>query len=140
MFAAKSIVLVVMLLVFAALCLVPLLATAAQPKAVLPAVTISLTSKGIVVVPSSLKGGDYRLTIKNSTSAPRGVEMIGTDKASSPTVRYTKILKPGKSESFRWYFAAGKTVYVRDITSCKQGQRSCMIVNFGQMSKAIYVN
>jgi hypothetical protein len=104
----------------------------------LPQITISMTAKGIAVtMPRALKGGDYRVTIKNSTSEPRGVEMIGIDKQTSPTVRYTKILKPGKSEQFRWYFPKGKTTYVRDILSCTHDQRTCMVVTFGQMRKAI---
>jgi hypothetical protein len=135
----KSVILAAVLMVFAALSLVPMLATGAA-KAALPAVTISLTSKGIVVMPSSLKAGDYRVVIKNSTSMRRGLEIIGVDKATSPTVRYTKILRPSKSESFRWYFASGKTAYVRDLLSCTHGQRSCVIATFGQMSKAIDVD
>ena len=102
-------------------------------------VKIALTSKGMVVTPNALKPGNHLLTIKNTTSQPRGVELISIDKADSPTVRYTKILKPGKSESFRWYFAQGNTSYVRDVLECKHDQKSCMIVTFGQMHKAIRV-
>jgi hypothetical protein len=88
-----------------------------------------------------LKGGNYLLTVKNNMSKARGIEMIGIDKAASPTVRYTKILKKGNSERFRWYFAKGKTVYVRDVmkwTSTAGG--SATTVTFGQMRKAIDVN
>ncbi len=145
--AVKSVILISLLVTLAALYLMPMLATAAGSKAqqtaynkVAAKVAITLTSKGIVVTPGTLKGGDYLLTVKNSTSEPRGIEMIGIDKASSPTVRYTTILKPGKSETFRWYFAKGKTVYVRDIMSCTHDKRSCTVVAFGQMRKAIDVN
>lgn len=144
---AKSLILIALLVAVAASYLVPMLATAAGSKAkqavynkAVLHVTIALTSKGIVVTPASLKPGNHLLTIKNSTSEARGVEMIGIDSASSPTVRYTKILQPGKSEQFRWFFAAGKTVYVRDIFSCGHDQRSCMAVTFGRMSKAIEVD
>ncbi|MCL5104265.1 MAG: hypothetical protein M1133_09135 [Armatimonadetes bacterium] len=143
---SKSLILTALLVALATLYLMPMLATAAGSKAKQDAynkavlhVTIALTSKGIVATPSTLKPGNHLLTIKNSTSEPRGVEMIGIDKESSPTVRYTKILKPGKSEQFRWYFAQGKTVYVRDILNCGHDQRSCMMVTFGGMSKAIDV-
>ena len=125
----------------------PILATAAGSKAkqavynkAVLHVKVSLTSDGMVVTPNTLRPGNHLLTIANNTSSPRGVEMIGVDKAASPTVRYTKIVRPGKSEAFRWYFAKGKTVYVRDITSCGHDQRSCMTVGFGQMHKAIDVN
>lgn len=148
-FPAKSLALMavaVCLVALLALSLMPMLATAAGSKAkqdvynkAVLHVTIAMTSKGLVVTPSALKPGNHLLTIKNSTSEPRGVEMIGIDSASSPTVRYTKILKPGKSEQFRWFFADGKTVYVRDIMSCGHNQRNCMMVTFGQMRKAIDV-
>lgn len=149
-FSAKSFVLMavtVSLVAFVALSLMPMLATAAGSKAKEAAynktvlkVNIAITSKGLVATPSELKPGNHLLTIKNSTSESRGIEMIGIDKAASPTVRYTKILKPGTSEQFRWYFAQGKTVYVRDIMSCTHAQKNCMTVTFGQMRKAIQVN
>ena len=145
--SVKSLVLTALLVGLAAFCLMPMLATAAGSKAkqavynkAVAKVAISLTNKGIVAMPDALKGGNYLLTVKNNTSEARGVEMIGIDSASSPTVRYTKILRPGKSEAFRWYFAKGKTVYVRDVMSCAHDQRSCMAVTFGRMRKAIDVN
>lgn len=144
---SKRLALTAALVALAAWYVIPVPPAAAVSKAkeaatsrALPQVSLSMTSRGIVVVPGTLKGGDYLLTIKNSTSEPRGVEMIGIDRASSPTVRYTKILQPKKSEAFRWYFAKGKTVYVRDIMSCGHDQRNCMMVTFGQMRKAIDVN
>jgi len=143
---AKSLLLAALILALAALCLMPMLAATASKrqqtvynKAVLH-VTIALTSKGIVATPNALQPGNHLLTVKNSTSQPRGVELLGIDKASSPTIRYTKILKPGKSESFRWYFPSGKTAYVRDVMSYSHNQRSYMVVTFGQMSKAIDVD
>lgn len=145
--SAKSLVLTTLLVVMVVFYLMPMLSTAAGSKAKQAVynktalhVKIALTSKGIVATPSALRPGNHLLTIKNSTSVPRGVEMIGIDSANSPTIRYTKILQPGKSEAFRWYFAQGKTVYVRDIMSCTHDQKSCMVVAFGQMSKAIHVN
>jgi hypothetical protein len=144
--STKRLVLVALLIGLAALALMPMLATAAGPKAkqkvyntAVAKLTISLTSKGIVASPSAITGGNHLLTIKNNTKQARGVEIIGVDLESSPTVRYTTILKPGKSESFRWYFASGKTAYVRDILSCGHDQRSCMMVTFGGMTKAIHV-
>jgi hypothetical protein len=143
---AKSLILTALLVILAALYLMPMLATAAGSKAkqavynkAVLHVTMAMTSKGFVATPNSLKPGNHLLTIKNNTSDARGLEMIGIDKESSPTVRYTKILQPGKSEQFRWFFATGKTVYVRDILNCGHDQRSCMMVTFGHFSKAIDV-
>ncbi len=105
-FIARSLLLTALLVALAAFYLMPMLATAAGSKAkqavynkAVLHVTIALTSKGIVATPTSLKPGDHLLTIKNSTSEPRGVEMIGIDKASSPTVRYTQILSPARAKS-----------------------------------------
>jgi len=142
----KSFVLTALLVALAALYLMPMLATAAGStaqenrynKAVLH-VTVALTSRGIVATPTSLRPGNHLLTIKNNTSEPRGVEMIGIDTQSSPTVRYTKILQPGKSEQFRWYFATGKTVYVRDVMSWTHVKTGYTTVTFGLMRKAIDV-
>jgi len=139
----RSLVLTAVVIGVATLGLAPMLASAAAPpaKKSLPIATIALTSKGIVATPKSLKGGQqYQLTIKNNLSEPRGVELIGIDKAKSPYVRYTKILDPGKSETFKWYFAKGKTVYVRELVSCTHDQRSCVVATFGRMRLAIDVD
>lgn len=143
----KSFFLTVLLAALAALFLLPMLATAEGSKAEQDSynreaakVTIDLSSKGIVATPIALEGDNYLLTVKNNTSEPRGIEMIGIDLESSPTVRYTKILQPGESETFRWYFATGKTTYVRDILDCTHEKNNCTVVTFGQMRKAIDVN
>lgn len=99
-----------------------------------------LTSDGIVAPPSSLTPGNHLLTIVNNTSEPRGLEMTGIDLATSPTIRYTKVLQPGESEEFRWFFASGKDVYLRDLKTCGHAQMTCMLPTFGWMSKAIDVN
>ena len=135
---AKSLVLIALLIGLATLVLMPMLATAAA-KMVTTAVTITLTSKGIMVKPMSIMAGDHQVTVKNTTKAPRGIEMIGMDKSVSPYVRYGAVLKPGKSETFRWYFPKGKTAYIRDLLSCTHDQRSCVVATFGGMSKAIHV-
>lgn len=145
----KSLIVTALVVALAALYLAPMLATAAtgskaqatRESKALPQVAITLTNKGIVVAPKSLKGDkNYLLTVKNNTSKPRGIEMIGIDKAASPTVRYTKILKTGKSEQFRWYFAKGKTVYVRDVFKWTSDKGNAVTVTFGRMRKAIDVN
>ena len=135
------------LVAVAALSLMPMLPAAGVSKAeqlatskALPQISISLTDKGIVVGTSQpLRAVYYRLTIKNKTSEPRGIEMLGTDKIGSATVRYTKVLKPGNSEAFSWYFAKGTTVYVRDVLSWKHVKTNCVNVTFGPMRKAIQV-
>jgi hypothetical protein len=145
-FPAKSLALMAVLVTLVALSLMPMLVTAAGSKAKQAAynkavlqVTISLTSRGIVATPSALKPGNHLVTIKNTTSQPRGIEMIGIDRESSPTVRYTKTLKPGTSEQFRWYFAQGNTMYIRDVMEWTHTKLGFTQVTFGHMSKAIWV-
>jgi hypothetical protein len=102
-----------------------------------PSFTISITRNGITYTPKSLPSGDHVIMIKNMTSMARGLEMVGTDKGGSPFIRFSKILKPGKSETFRWFFPAEKTVYLRDITSCEHRSRTCVIVSYGGMVTAV---
>jgi len=142
----KSLVLMALLVAVAAFYLIPMLATAAGSKAkeavyneAVLHVTIALTNRGIVATPATLKPGNHLLTVTNKTSEARGIEMIGIDTQSSPTVRYSKILQPGKSEQFRWYFAHGKTVYVRDVMSWTHVKTGYTTVTFGNMRKAIDV-
>jgi hypothetical protein len=115
-------------------------AQAAAESSALPQVAITLTSEGIVAAPSALKGGNYLVTITNSTSEPRGTQMTGVDRAASPWVRYTRVLKPGETETFRWYFAKGKTVHVRDVLRWKSAQGNILTARFGQMGAAIDVD
>lgn len=143
---AKALVHTALLAGLTAMTAIPMLATAAGSQSrqdrytsAVKNVTMSLTRNGIVANPGTLQGGYSQLTITNNTSIPRGVEMIGIDKALSPTLRYTRILQPGKSESFKWFFAKGKTVYVRDITSRTHVKTGFSTVTFGQMRKAVEV-
>ena len=142
----RYLILGALLVGLATLTVMPMLAKATESKAAtdrgnkaLAQVTISLTDKGIVAVPTALRGGNYLLTIKNKTSEPRGIEMIGVDRAGSPTVRYTKTLKPDNSEQFRWYFAAGTTAFVRDVVNWTHTKTGFTNVTFGKMRKAILV-
>jgi hypothetical protein len=134
-------------IIIAALSLLPLLASADGPKSeearydgALAQVTISLTEKGIAATPRTLEGGNYFLTIHNDTSQPRAIEMISIDRAASPTVRFTKVLQAGQSQQFRWYFAKGRTVYVRDVMGWTNIALNAEDVTFGDMRRAISVD
>lgn len=144
---AKSLLLIALFVALAVLFVMPTSAIAIGSEAqqdvyndAVLHVTVALTSEGIVATPTSLSPGNHLLTIENNTSEPRGIEMIGIDSRTSPTVRYSKVLRPGESETFRWFLAPGKTVYVRDILTCGHDQMSCMLVTFGEMAKDIEVN
>ncbi len=103
-------------------------------------VSITLTDKGITVQPGIIAAGDYTVIVKNMTSTPRGIEMTGRDRAGSVYVRYSEILRKGKTEKFKWYFPKEDTAYVRDLLKCEHAQNSCVIASFGRMTKAIRSN
>lgn len=103
-------------------------------------ITVTLTPRAIIVTPSgTLTGGNHILTVRNMSRGPHGVEIIGIDIAGSPVIRYSKVLKPRQSQSFRWYVAPHQTEYIRDITSCYHNKRNCMVVTYGRLSKALQV-
>jgi hypothetical protein len=102
-----------------------------------PTLTISITKTGITHTPKSFSGGHHVVMLKNMTGSARGIEMTGMDKGGSPYVRFSRVLAPGKSETFKWYFPPEKTVYLRDLTSCVHKSRTCVVATFGGMVSAI---
>lgn len=103
-----------------------------------PKITVTITDKGIVVSPKDLVGGDYTVVVKNMTSKRRGIELTGLDKGGSTYVRYSKIVAKDKSDTFKWYFPSGQTVFVKDVLKCEHKARGCIIVTFGGMKTAVH--
>jgi hypothetical protein len=104
----------------------------------MPAVTITLTHQGIQVSPEQRVGGqDYVVTVRNDTSAARGVTLTGLDKGGSPFVRFTKVVAPGHTDRFLWYFPAQGTFVVRDLLRCEHAMRTCMIFELGGFESSI---
>jgi hypothetical protein len=107
-------------------------------KKTMPTLMITLTDKGIMTKPTSLTSGDYKVTLKNMTTTPRGIEMTGLDRGGSVYVRYSKILPKNKTEMFDWYFPKNDTAYVKDLLKCEHAANSCVVATFGRMTKAIH--
>ena len=81
--------------------------------------------------------GLHLVTITNETSSPRGIVIKGIDKGVSPYVRFTKVLQPNQSVTFRWYFPDDRTVTVKDLLRCVHVQRTCALPKTGGMVSSI---
>lgn len=99
--------------------------------------TITLTNKGISKSADKLDGGLYMLTIKNDSSRSRGVVLTGVDLGVSKYIRFSKVLRPGQEETFRWYFPDDRSVQVRDLLACKHAERTCVVAREGSLSSSI---
>jgi len=119
----------------AAVAVACLLSASAQENA--QPLSVTITDKAIAFSPRTPSGGLYDVTIRNMSSGRRGVEMTGIDKCCSPYVRYSRILQPKKTETFRWFFPSGNTVIFRDLLRCEHAKRSCVIATFGGLKAAL---
>lgn len=142
----NGLILAVLLMALMAL-LLPVLAETVPPagmtddeyNATLPKVTIALTDKGIMVTPMPLTVGDHFVTVRNDTDSQRGIELTGVDIGDNPLVRYSPVLQPKKTDSFRWYFSANRSNFLRDMTSWKPCGVMACTVTFGEMRKFFHV-
>jgi hypothetical protein len=116
-----------------AIAVVASVALAAKAKPA-PKLTVSITNKAITVTPKAPKGDmTYQVTVKNLSRKARGVKMSGKDKAGTDFVRYTAILKKGKSESFTFYFPKDRTAYFLEVLSYDKSKGSIVNAVFGKM-------
>ena len=112
-------------------------ALSAAPAAAQERITISITNHGIVTDMDHPSGGLYVVTVKNETGDARGVIMKGRDLGVSPYVRFSRVLDPGESQSFRWYFPADRNVKLRDLMCCTHAERTCVIAGYGGMTTSL---
>lgn len=99
-------------------------------QTVVGTINISLTNTGIKQQVNSAPMGLYNLTITNNSSRPRGVVYTGLDLCCSEYTRFSNILSPGGSQSFRWYFAPG-TVTFKDFLEGRKTATGFSNVRFG---------
>lgn len=99
--------------------------------------TIRLTDQGIIRDATSSEGGFYIVTVRNDTSDHRGIRMTGDDLAGSPFVRFTKVLAPGQSETFGWFFTPQSSTMVVDLLTCRPAARTCAVADIGNMSAVL---
>ena len=109
----------------------------AQDQIAADRVTITITDKGITDNLSQPLGGLYVVTVRNDSSAPRGLVMKGIDRAVSPYIRFSPVLEPGSQVTFRWYFPSDRKVMVRDLLCCNHAQRSCIVAGFGELTTSL---
>ena len=99
--------------------------------------TVRITNAGIMTGGNHMSGGLYLVTVKNETCAARGIVMKGGDRGVSQYLRFTKVLEPGESQSFRWYFPADRNVKMRDLLCCTHAERTCVVASFGGFIKSL---
>ncbi len=93
----------------------------------LPRITINVSNTAMTASHKNITFGDYIVVVRNYGSQPKGVRMTGLDSAGSPFVRYSRFLRTGKADKFRWYFAKGQTVTIRDVVSCTLNKRGHVV-------------
>ncbi len=96
---------------------------------------IILTDRGIIKPMGEANSGLYDITLTNKSSTPRGLYMTGTDICCTEFNRYSKVLKKNQSQSFRFYFAAGKVEF-KDMLKCEHKAKTC-IATYGKNTSSI---
>lgn len=99
-------------------------------------IAISLTNTGIVKEIGQSGTGLYDLNITNNSSRRRGLMITGTDLCCTLYTRFSRILRPGESQVFRWYFAPGKA-QLKDFTSARKTKTAYANVKLGGHSSSI---
>lgn len=100
------------------------------------AITISLNDDGISSDFSQGAYGLYDVTITNNSTRTRGVVMSGLDLCCSDYTRFSSLIGPGGSQTFRWYFAPGN-VTLRDFTSGVKTRTAYTNVRYGGHSSSL---
>ena len=99
---------------------------------------VTITNSGIVTDVDHTAGGLYAVTVKNDTCDARGIVMKGLDRGGSRFLRFTKVLGPGESQSFRWYFPAGRgDVRLRDLLCCTHEKFTCVLAGYGGLTTSL---
>ena len=102
-------------------------------------IDISLTDTGIVKKVGQAETGLYDLNITNNSSRPMGLMISGVDLCCTAYTRYSKILAPGASQVFTWYFAPGK-VQFKDFLGGRRTSTGYRNVKVGGHSSSIAFN
>lgn len=99
-------------------------------------IEISLTNTGIKKTMASAPSGLYVVTITNNSSRRRGLEITGADLCCTFYTRFSTLMGPGGTQSFRWFFAPGKAQF-RDFLSGTRTKTSFTNVRYGGHSSSI---
>lgn len=105
---------------------------------VLGTINISLTDQGISKEIGQAEPGLYDVVITNNSSRTRGLEMIGPSLCCTEYVRFSDTLRPGASDTFRWYFAPGKVI-LRDYFSASKTATAYTNIRYaGSVSSIVF--
>lgn len=99
-------------------------------------IDVSLTNTGIVKEVYESPTGLYDLRITNNSSRAKGLFITGTDLCCTTYTRFSKVLRPGGTQLFRWYFAPGK-VLLRDYMGGAKTKTSYRHVRLGGHSSSL---
>ena len=106
------------------------------PTTTISTMAISLTNTGIRKTIGEAPFGLYAVKITNDSSRSRGLYFTGIDLCCTEYNRFSNILRPGQSQTFRFYFAPGKVVF-RDFLSADKTRRAYTDVQWGGHSSSI---
>lgn len=99
-------------------------------------INISLTNSGIRKTVGEAAAGLWDVKVTNNSSRCRGLIFSGIDICCSPYNRFTRLLTPGQSQTFRFFFASGK-VAIKDFLDARRAGRSFDAVIPGRFSSSI---
>ncbi len=103
---------------------------------VLGTINISLTDTGIRKKVGDAPSGLYDVKVTNNSSRRMGVVYTGTDLCCTKYVRFSDVIRPGQSQTFRWYFAPGK-VKLHNYLSGRRIREGYANVKYGRFSSSI---
>ena len=99
-------------------------------------IDFSLTETAIHKKMGEARAGLYDVKVTNNSSRRMGVVYRGTDLCCTEYIRFSTMMKPGESQTFRWYFAPGK-VSIRTFVAARKTGSSYTDVTHGKGSSSI---
>ena len=93
------------------------------PTTAISNMAISLTNTGIKKTIGEAPYGLYSVKITNDSSRAMGLYFTGIDLCCTEYNRYSNVLRPGHSQTFRFYFAPGKVTFKDFLSAEKTGAK-----------------
>jgi hypothetical protein len=99
---------------------------------------ITLTNTGIRKTIGEADSGLWDVKVTNSGRGYRGVLMSGIDLCCTEYNRFSTLLRPGQTQTFRFYFAPGKVTF-KDFTHARRVREGLVDVKWGGHSNSLIV-
>jgi len=106
--------------------------------AVVVAALAALGTLGLAPASSASTAGTIGADPIAITITNGGIVMKGLDRGGSRYVRFTKVLGPGETQQFRWYFPVDRSIKLRDLMSCTHEKMTCVVAGYGGMTRSIH--